>query len=300
MNDEKLPEWDGRDLIALLSLEPLGALRFRNRFGEANEHGRAYGGQLLAHALMAAAQTVPSDRSPTSMQFLFLQGALHDRPIEYQVSTLQDGKRFCARSVRGAQAAARLVCDAQVTFAVALEAPEHTTAPQDGWATIEPESLQRLIDLPLELGANIERVLGYQFRENEVIDLRLPDGVDDALSPSPTPRLRFWIKLRRSLPDDPFLHAAAFAYLSDWWLNFTSCGAHLPELVESERRLYVASLNHAIWFHRPLRADQWLHFDCFSPSAAAGRGLTIGHVHDRTGRLVASATQQCLMAIVDE
>jgi acyl-CoA thioesterase-2 len=301
MHDEKLPEWDGRDLMELLDLEPLGGSRFRSRFAEANEHGRTYGGQLLAHAIMVAARTVPNGRSPASLQFLFLQGAMNDRPIEYQVTALQEGKRFSARNVRGEQAGGRFVCDAQVTFALPLEAPEHTTPlVREDWAAIEPESLPRLIDLPAELGANIERVLGYQFRESTVIDLRLPDRIDDALSPAPAPRLRVWIRLRRALPSDPFLHAAAFAYLSDWWLNFTSCGSHLPDLVAAGRRLYVASLNHAIWFHRPLRADQWLHFDCVSPSAAAGRGLTIGSIHDSAGRLVASATQECLIALIEE
>ena len=89
-------------------------------------------------------------------------------------------------------------------------------------------------------------------------------------------------------------HAAAFAYLSDWWLNHAAIGGHVQALLDRDESLYVASLHHAIWFHRPLRADEWLHFD--SPSASDGRGLSIAPVHDRTGRVVASATQECLMA----
>jgi acyl-CoA thioesterase-2 len=91
------------------------------------------------------------------------------------------------------------------------------------------------------------------------------------------------------------LQAAAFAYLSDWWINFTSVGIHVRQLQRDGVQLHVASLNHAIWFHRPLRADRWLHFDVHSPSAALGRGLSIAAVHDVDGVLVASATQQNLM-----
>ena len=91
-------------------------------------------------------------------------------------------------------------------------------------------------------------------------------------------------------------HAAAFAYLLDWWLNYAAIGGHVQALLDRDESLYVASLHHAIWYHRPLRADEWLHFDCTSPSASDGRGLSIAPVHDRTGRVVASATQECLMA----
>jgi acyl-CoA thioesterase II len=96
------------------------------------------------------------------------------------------------------------------------------------------------------------------------------------------------------LPDDPCFHAAAFAYLSDWWLNFSALGLHLRDL--NGRQLYISSLNHALWLHRPVRADQWLHVDCTSPCAQAGRGLSIGAVHDAQGRQLASMTQECLMA----
>jgi acyl-CoA thioesterase-2 len=101
------------------------------------------------------------------------------------------------------------------------------------------------------------------------------------------------------LPDRPALQAAAFAYLSDWWFNFTSVGIHVPQLLGEGTRLHVASLNHSIWFHRPLRADRWLHFDLQSPCAGRGRGLSIAAVHDIDGVLVASATQENLMTPAD-
>ena len=101
--------------------------------------------------------------------------------------------------------------------------------------------------------------------------------------------------MAQALDDDPAQHAAAFAYLSDWWLNFPASGGYIDAL-DGTPGLYIASLNHAIWLHRPFRADEWLHVESISPAAAGGRGLSVARVHDRAGRLVASATQECLMA----
>ena len=293
----KVPPWDRHDLVELLRLEPAGAMRWRTRLGDINAHGRAYGGQILAQALMAAAASVPAGRTPTMMQFLFLQGTLHDEAIELQVTALQDGKRFSSRHVRGAQGADRQVFDAQVSFALPLDAPAHGVAP--GFVADEdPERLPRPQDLPAGELAAAHRVLGYELPERAMLDFRIPPQPGGlALDPA-DPHLRFWLRLTQAMPDDEVLHAAAFAYLSDWWLNYPAPGAHLREL-DGRGRLYVASLNHAIWLHHPVRVDRWLHFDSRSPAAAGGRGLSVARVHDRAGRLVASATQECLMALRD-
>lgn len=296
MSDERLPAWDGRDLAELLALDATGDLHFRNRFGDANAHDRAYGGQILAQALLAAARTVAGDRAFTAMQFLFLQGTLHDRAIDFEVESLQDGKRFSSRHVRGTQQGGRTVLDAQVSFALPMDAPAHEIAPPNAFANEDPEQLPRLTELPAAWGADLERACGYRFWTKDAIDFRFaapPAGL--RLDPR-EPRLRFWVRLKHRLGDDPHLHAAAFAYLSDWWLNFPALGGHVESLLANGRRMYVASLNHAIWLHRALRADEWLHFESISPAAGAGRGLSIARVHDRAGHLVASATQECLMA----
>jgi acyl-CoA thioesterase-2 len=244
---------------------------------------------------MAAARTVPAGRAPTAMQLLFLQGARHHDAIGFDVTALQDGKRYTSRHVRGAQSDGRLVCDAQVTFAVALPAPAHA-APVDPAALREvPDDLPRLSDLPRDWANEILRALSYDLIDKAAVDFRLPAAAEGLRLDLPEPRLRFWLKASRTLPDDPPLQASAFAYLSDWWLNFPGPGGHLAQLAP-DQALYVASLNHAIWWHRPFRADEWLHFDCVSPAAADGRGLTLARIHDRHGRMVASATQECLMA----
>jgi acyl-CoA thioesterase-2 len=218
-------------------------------------------------------------------------------PIDYEVATLQDGKRFSSRHVRGSQRGGRIVCDANVSFATAIDSPEHMApAARDCGLDKDPESLPELSDIVVLEVAVIERTLAYGFRSHAAIDFRAP-FVDDLLRPDRSqPRVRFWTRIRRRLADDPSLHAAAFAYLSDYWINFAACIAEVRPIAEAGVELYVASLNHAIWWHRPLRADEWLLFDCVSPSGVTGRGLSIARIYDRVGRLVASATQECLLA----
>jgi acyl-CoA thioesterase-2 len=289
-----VPAWDGRELTELLALDAAGPMGFVSRCGDANAHGRAYGGQILAQSLVAAARTVDTGRAPTMMQFLFLQGTKWDQAIRFDVTALQDGKRFSSRHVRGLQGSARWVLDAQVSFAVAMPAPEHGAPPAFA-ADEDPERLPSLADLPAAWGERIERTLGYSFDVKDVVDFRLADVPQGMQLDEALPRMRFWVRLRHSLPDDVVVHSAAFAYLSDWWLNYPASGAHLRSL-DGGSGLYIASLNHALWLHRPLRADEWLHFDSTSPAAVSGRGLSVARIHNRRGDLVASATQECLMA----
>jgi acyl-CoA thioesterase II len=291
------PAWDGRDLADLLELAPVGAGRFRSRFGERNENGRLYGGQLLGQAVMAAARTVPADRSATYLQFLFAAGGIPEQAVDYEVTALQDGKRFASRSVRGAQAGGRIVCDVGVSFARLLEAPSHgSAAPADSGIASDPAGLPGLKDIDAPEARDVERTLAYGYHDHPVIDLRLP-FVDDVLRGDPAgPRVRFWVRVRPPLGDDPALHAAAFAYISDYWINFAACIAHVRPAAESGGKLYVASLNHTLWLHAPFRADGWLLFDCVSPRAAFGRGLAIARVYTQAGEMVASATQECLLA----
>jgi acyl-CoA thioesterase-2 len=246
---------------------------------------------------LAAARTVAHGRDATAMQLLFLQGALLDRPLELQVAALQEGKRFSARQVRGTQGD-RLVFDAHVSFTVPLTGPAHM-APAVPASMIDedPDVLPGIDGLVPGWAGDIERTLGFPTEPMYVLDLRWPDPPKGMKLDLPEPHLRFWVKVRNPLPDDPHLHAAAFAYLSDWWFNYVTVGGHVQELLDSNSSLYCASLNHALWLHRPVRADEWLHFYCVSPCAADGRGLSIARVHDRAGRLVAGATQECLMAL---
>jgi acyl-CoA thioesterase-2 len=151
-----------------------------------------------------------------------------------------------------------------------------------------------LDDVDPMLMHGVRRLGGYSEHRKPSIEFRIPDPDRQLGLSTMNGRFRFWMRATQPLPDDPRVQAAAFAYLSDCWLNFSSLDLHLRGL--GERRLYKASLNHAIWLHRPVRADQWLHVDSTSPASAAGRGLSIGAVHDEQGRSLATITQDCLMA----
>jgi len=296
---ESVSIWDGRDILDLIDLSTVAPDRFRSRFNERNEHGRIYGGQMLGQAVAAAARPAPANRPPSYLQFLFVAGALPELAIDYEVGSLQDGKRFTARNVRGSQPGGRTVCDASVSFARPIEAPAHQAPPPiDSGLDSDPERLPGLADIDAPGAREVERTLDYSYRPHVAIDFRAP-YVEDLLRPrADQPRMRFWIKMRSPLAEDPALHAAAFAYLSDYWINFAACIGHVRTMVDSDTRLYVASLNHTIWYHRALRADNWLLFDCVSPSGAFGRGLSIGRIYDPAGELVASAAQECLLAPV--
>jgi acyl-CoA thioesterase-2 len=315
------PAWDGRDLGELMDLTPLGPENFRARCYEANDNGRIYGGQMLGQSLAAAARTVPADRPASFLQFLFVAGGLPGQAIDYEVATLQEGKRFSSRHVRGAQPDGRIVCDASASFAKPLAAPAHQVAapadsgfgrnpdcgfgrdPDCGFGRDldcgfgrNPERLPGLDGIEGPQVGDIEATLVYAYRPHFAIDVRAPYVEDFLRADARQPRTRFFTRLRRRLGDDAALHAAAFAYLSDYWINFVACLPHVPTAAARRSRLYIASLNHAIWLHRPLRADEWLLFDCLSPSAAGGRGFATARVYDQSGELVASVTQECLLA----
>ena len=301
MKEIPSPTWDGRDVADLLHVSVIAPNRFRARFNERNEHGRIYGGQLLGQAVSAAARTVPEDRTTTCLQLVFLAGGFPEQPIEYEVASLQNGKRFASRNVRGSQREGRILCNASISFATELASPSHQApAPDDCGLSTDPERLPSLAEIDAPEARNVERTLDYSFSSHVAIDMRAPYAEDLLRPATDRPRIRFWIKIRTRLADDAPLHAAAFAYLSDYWINLAASIGHVRSLVENEARLYVASLNHIIWYHRVLRADEWLLFDCASPSGAFGRGLSVGRVSNQSGDLVASAAQECLLAPITD
>lgn len=278
-------------LAERLELTPAGTGRWRSQHGDANQNGRSYGGQLLGQALRAALAEAPAGRAPTMMQFLFLQGAMPDRPVEFKVDRLQDGKRFTSLHVRGMQDE-RTVLDAQVSCAVDMPGPvqsEISTAP----AGEVPEQLPLLDDVPAVLRDRLALMGGYGRDCNPAVAFRIPDALRQLDGATATPRFRYWMKVPQALPEDQPLHAAAFAYLSDWWLNYCVLAPHLAQA--GERAMYISSLNHALWLHAPPRADRWLHVSAASVHAGNGHGLAIAQYHDEQGLHVATATQDCLV-----
>ena len=288
--------WNQLNIDHLLALDAVAPGLWRTRSGDANPHARSFGGQLLGQAMMAGLMDMPEGREATMMQFLFLQGAMPHESVDLLVTSLQKGKRFSSNHVRGRQGNGCLVLDAQVTCAVPIKAPSHG-APSTAPAGERAEDLATLDDVDPALMHGFRRLGGYSEDRKPSIEFHIPDPERQLAAATMDGHFRFWMRATKPLPDNARIHVAAFAYLSDWWLNFSALGLHLRDL--GERRLYIASLNHAIWLHRPVRADQWLHVASVSPAGAGGRGLSIASVHDAQGHSVATLTQDCLMSYAD-
>lgn len=277
--------WNNKDVMALLHLERLSPQIYRNSLHDSNKNGRAFGGQLMGQA-MRAAQACGEGKQPAMLRVLFLQGADIQSPIDYSVTPLQAGKRFASCHVRGQQGD-RLICDAQLTFQ--LPPPQgigHVAPPPPevpGPAQLVPVERLRLGDVD------------WSSHPKPCLEMRLVAPETLAGGTLTTPTMCYWLRLRQALPDDDFSHAAALAYLSDFWINSAAICHNVP-LSEARGKLYVASLNHSLWFHQPCRVDDWLLFVCESPSLQSDRALTNVRVYDQGRRLVASIAQDCLVS----
>ncbi|WP_454644707.1 acyl-CoA thioesterase [Bradyrhizobium liaoningense] len=296
MNDEVRNDWDDTNIEDLVSLETRGLNRYRSRYGDGNLNGRSYGGQILGQAMMAATLSAPNDRPASLLQLLFLRGADPDQPIEFEVTCLQEGKRFSSRQVVGAQRDGRIVLNAHATFCTPQPAPQHSVSSP---ALKNPDHLPELTTIPDSLMQQLRPLGPYSRLVKPGMDFRIPNIEQQLSAATAQSRLRFWLRGRKPLNVHSRAQQAVFAYLSDWWLNFSSIGGHLREL-QSKTPLYLSSLNHCIWFHRAFSPDYWMHFETVSPCAEGGRGLSIAHIHDRAGTMLATSIQETLMVRSEE
>jgi acyl-CoA thioesterase-2 len=278
------------DLVALLDLEPAGADRF---VGHSPAAGwtRVYGGQVVAQALVAAARTVPG-RSPHSLHAYFLLGGDPAEPILFEVDRVRDGRSFSTRRVSASQRGEPIFVLA-VSFHVAEDGPEHqapapVAPPPEQIA--DPEAALALMPEPARkrMQTLFDRIRPIEFRP---IDLGryAPLRAGETRAAEQT----VWIRIGGPLPDDPIIHTAALAYLSDMTLLDTALVAHGYAIFDGRHQ--VASLDHALWLHRPCRADDWLLYVQDSPSAGGARALTRGMLFSRDGALVASVAQEGLI-----
>ncbi len=286
-----IAQWDGRSVPELLALEPLDLNLFTNRLNQRNANGALFGGQVLAQALAAATMTAPDDRAVHSLHGYFLRAGQSDRAVIYSVERTRDGGRFSTRRVTAIQAG-EPIFHMELGFHAAEEGYDHQRAMPEG--VPGPDALHDLAGLAETMGERLPEFVRRRWADRaRPVEVRPidPDAFLDGRGREP--RRRFWLRMPSAGAAAESAQAALLTYVSDYWLAGT---AVLPHAVPMPGpAVFLASLDHAMWFHRPARVDDWLFVETVSPSAQNGRGLSLGFVHDRAGRLVATMVQEALM-----
>jgi acyl-CoA thioesterase-2 len=281
-------------LLDLLDIERIEENIFRGQSRSAVVP-RVFGGQVAAQALVAAGRTVPEDRLAHSLHAYFLRIGDPGAPIVYSVDRIRDGRSFTTRRVVAVQHG-QPIFHLSASFQTYEEGMEHQ-APMP--PAPDPESLPTAAEL-LPLYADVftdadvvERIL----EARESVDLRYVDAPPYAtVGEAREPRSQVWFRTNGKLADDPLLHVVLATYVSDMTLLDSILLAHgRGGWVTGD--VVGASLDHAMWFHRPFRADEWLLYDQESPSASGGRGLGQARIYTQDGRLAISVIQEGVVRV---
>jgi len=274
-------------LLSILDLETLEHNRYRG-ISPADGWRRVFGGQVVAQALTAAIRTV-ENRHVHSLHAYFMRPGDPSIPIIYEVDRIRDGRSFTTRRVVASQSD-KAIFSMSASFQIDEAGFDHQCEMPE---TPMPEDLPSAEDLRalVEKGAS-NPVKRYWERERP-IEIR-PVDLSHYVSRDPLdPVQKVWLRAADRLPDDPNIHRCVLAYASDMTILDTSLFAHGRSVFD--RDVQAASLDHALWFHRPFRADEWLLYSEDSPSASGARGFSRGSLFNRDGKLVASVAQEGLI-----
>jgi acyl-CoA thioesterase-2 len=278
-----------QDLLDLLDLEQIEVNIFRGRSPDERVQ-RVFGGQVAGQALVAAGRTVPAERPVHSLHAYFIRPGDPAVPIVYLVDRVRDGRSFTTRRVSAVQHG-KVIFTLSASFHHPEPGPQHAAAMPE---VPRPEELPPMLE-------RLEKVFGPladSFYRNRPIDLRFIGPLTTEAQRDPTLRATeslVWLRVDGELPDDPMLHVCLMTYASDMTLLDSVLLAH--GLSWADGRTTGASLDHAMWFHRPFRADRWLLYAQETPAAYGGRGLARGQVFTASGELVVSVVQEGLIRI---
>ncbi|MHB1087154.1 MAG: acyl-CoA thioesterase II [Acidimicrobiales bacterium] len=274
-------------LVNLLDLETIEVNTYRGRHPE-EERQRTFGGQVAAQALMAAGRTVEHG-AVHSLHSYFLRPGDPRIPILYEVDRIRDGKSFTTRRVVAIQHG-RAIYNMQASFHSEEQSLEHQFEMPD---VPGPETIKPLLERVQSEFGDIDE----WFKRQHPIDQRFIGELPWSPLRSKEPRQRLWIKADGELPDDPLLHACVIAYASDMSLFDAILAPH--SIRWDDGTFMGASLDHCMWFHRNVRADEWLLYDTDSPIAHGGRGLARGFLFNQAGELQVSMVQEGLTRVID-
>ncbi len=278
------------NLLSILDLEPLEHNLFRGRSPE-DGWQRVFGGQVIGQALVAASRTVAPDRQAHSLHAYFLRPGDPGTPIIYEVDRIRDGKSFVTRRVVAIQHG-HAIFSMAASFQVDEEGLDHQMpAPH----VPPPEELMSEDELKRRFIESAREPMKGYWRRERPIELRPVSLRHYVTREKLDPVQHVWFRTTGPLPDDPVVQKCVLAYASDMMLLDTSLYPHARTLFD--RDLQVASLDHALWFHRPFRADEWLLYAQDSPTASGSRGFNRGAIFTRHGVHVASVAQEGLIRV---
>lgn len=293
MSETPAPEKTVAEFVRLLTIASAG----QDRFTGSQQHdgmGRVFGGQIVAQALQAAQASAPESMAAHSLHAYFLRGGAEGLDTRYEVARDLDGRSFANRRVVARQADAAIL-----TLTASFQRAEDGLSHQDTAMPDVPPP-EELVPDGEQRRAMVERA-GDRISEAQralilrprPLELRTVGKLHWMNTEPAPPVANSWFRTVASLPDDPALHRAVIAYASDYTLLGTAALPHGLSWMRGE--LTGASLDHAIWFHRPARADEWLLYSTDSPWTGGGRGFNRGRIFDLSGNLVASVAQEGMM-----
>ncbi len=279
-------------LLSVLDLRDAGARTTEDIFtgvSQAMPTGRVYGGQVLAQTIVAASRTLPAERTVHSMHGYFLRPGDPSDGITFSVDRIHDGRSFSTRRTQAFQSGVPI-------FSMIASFQDE----DPGLEHFEPmpEGIPQPEDAPSLEAATLHPISRRILSESPVDVRHVTSPLYASVEGPHVPRQAVWMKLRRPISDDPAVHRAALAYLSDLTIQESIMRAH--GVAWNAPGLKVASLDHAMWWHRPGRVDEWLLYAQESPNARGGRGLATGRIYTRDGALVASVAQEVMVRVPHE
>ncbi|MCO4317406.1 acyl-CoA thioesterase II [Phyllobacterium sp. 21LDTY02-6] len=280
-----------KELLSILDLETLEHNLFRGRSPQVGWQ-RVFGGQVIGQALVAAQRTVDPARHVHSLHGYFMRAGDPKVPIIYEVDRIRDGSSFTTRRVVAIQHG-HAIFSLEASFQVDEDGLEHQKPKPLN--VPGPESLISDKDLKQQYLENAPKIIRQYWEQDRPIEIK-PLSLTHYISREKLPpEQNVWIRATGPVPEDRAIQAAVLAYLSDMTLLDTSLYAHGRTIFD--RDLQVASLDHAMWFHRPFRFDDWMLYTADSPSTSGARGFNRGALYGRDGTLIASTAQEGLIRV---
>lgn len=279
-----------RELLDILQLEPLEQNLFRGQTRATGQRS-IFGGLVAGQALMAASRTVPADRPVHSLHAYFLRPGDFNLPIIYEVDRIRDGASFTTRRVNAIQHG-KAIFSLAASFAVDEEGVEHQNSMPDVPMPADLENDERI---RTQVAANIPEPFRSAFLQERPVEFR-PVKPRNPFDITPqSPERMSWFRIPEILDVDQATHRVLLTFCSDFSLMGTAMLPHGMHFFQPQ--LQAASIDHAMWFHKPIRADQWLLYCTDSPRAAGSRGINRGLIYAEDGTLVASVAQEGLMRL---